>query len=108
MLISELQEIISRKHREDNINVKVVIKTPTGGPSTPAVHIKSAQFGFDWDSNTLLLYPEQDLSYTDHDHLANIKKQAEEIGWSVYEMGNLKREIKSLRKKLKELENGQP
>jgi hypothetical protein len=61
--------------------------------------------GFDWDNNKLMLYPTEDLSRSDHDYLANIRKQAEELGWSVYEMGNLKREIKHLNKLLKEKEN---
>lgn len=50
-----------------------------------------------------MLYPVEELSRTDHDYLANMKKQASDLGWSVYEFNNLKRENKRLLKELKQL-----
>jgi hypothetical protein len=54
-----------------------------------------------------MLYPEKDLSLTDHDYLAIMRKEAEDMGWTAYEVGNLKRENKKLRAQLAELNNEQ-
>lgn len=112
MNILELQQRInhivdqhSRNKNLEDIRVCIPIITPSAIGGTPCIDIKSIQLGFDWDNNKLMLYPIEDLSRTDHDYLANIRKEAAELGWSVYEMGNLKREIKFLKKLLKEKEN---
>jgi hypothetical protein len=47
-----------------------------------------------------MIYPEKDLSLADHDHLGKMRKEAQDMGWTAYEVTNLKREIKSLRKRL--------
>jgi hypothetical protein len=95
----------SRNRNPEDIRVCIPIKTPSAIGGTPCIDVESVHLGFDWDNNKLMLYPTEDLSRSDHDYLANIRKQAEELGWSVYEMGNLKREIKHLKKLLKEKEN---
>lgn len=104
---NKIDTIVSRysDYELEQIRVCIPIKTPSAIGGTPVVDIKSIHTGFDWDKGKLMLYPVEDLSKTDHDYLAKIRKEAEELGWSVYEMGNLKREIKRLKKILKEKEN---
>lgn len=88
----------------EHTRVCIPIKTPSAIGGTPVVEIVRVCKGFDWDKGKLMLYPDEDLSKTDHDYLEKIKKEAADIGWSVYEMGSLKREIKRLKKQIKELE----
>ena len=70
-------------------NVKAV-----GG--TAKVDIKRAFQGSDWDSGRIILVPEEDLTLTDHDYLTKMRKEVEDMGWTAYEVGNLKRENKKL------------
>lgn len=108
MNILQLKEIIDRiiDRKEDyeleQLRVVIPIKSVRSVGGTPCVDIKSVMAGFDWDNGKLMIYPEQDLSKTDHDYLAKIRKQADEIGWNVYEYNNLKRENKRLLKLLED------
>lgn len=86
------------------VRVCIPIKTPSAIGGTPCVDIERVSNGFDWDKGKLMLCPTEDLSKTDHDYMAKIRKEAENIGWSVYEFNNLKREVKRLRKQLEEKE----
>jgi hypothetical protein len=107
-LKGRIDTIALRYYDDDDlkqIRVCIPIKTPSAIGGTPCIDIDSIHLGFDWDNNKLMLYPTEDLSRTDHDYLANLRAKAAELGWSVYEMGNLKREIKLLKKLLKEKEN---
>lgn len=88
-----------------SIEIVIPIKSVRSIGGTPCVDIKSIVKGFDWDNNKLMLYPEKDLSLTDHDYLATMRKQAEELGWSVYEFQGLKAENAKLRKLIKELKS---
>ena len=109
MNIFELKEkidrIISTKqdYELDRMRVVIPIKTIGSVGGTPCVDIKSVMAGFDWDDGKLMLYPVEELSRPDYDYLANMKKQASDLGWSVYEFNNLKRENKRLLKELKQL-----
>ena len=80
--------------------VCIPIQTVNAFGGTPCVDIKSAHKGFDWDDTKFMLYPEKDVSLTDHDHLAKMRKEAEDMGWTAFEVGNLKRENKQLKKLL--------
>ena len=112
MNLLELQTIVNdlvgrqtNRHRNpEEVNVCIPIKTVNAIGGTPCVDVKSILIGFDWDSNKLMIYPVEDLSRTDHDYLANMRKQADELGWSVYEFTNLKRENKKLLKKIETLQ----
>ncbi len=99
-----IDDLYSRSNSPDDVRVCIPIQTIGAICGTPCVDINKVIKGFDWDDKKLMLYPSEDLSKTDHDYLANMSKQAEELGWSVYEMGNLKREVKRLNKRIKELE----
>lgn len=104
-LKEKLDRIISTKrdYELDRMRVVIPIKTTGSVGGTPCVDIKSVIAGFDWDDGKLMLYPVEDLSRTDHDYLAKMKEQASELGWSVYEFQNLKRENKRLLKEIKTL-----
>ena len=102
----EQQMILCEQRHQDPAEIRVCIPIQTvkaiGG--TPCANVKQANKGFDWDNNKFMLYPEIDLSLTDHDYLAIMRKEAEEIGWTSYEVGNLKREVKRLTKLLENKE----
>ena len=102
-------DTIARRYYDDadlkQIRVCIPIKSPSAIGGTPCVDVESVRLGFDWDNNKLMLYPTEDLSRSDHDYLDKMRTEAAELGWSVYEIGNLKREIKRLKKLLKEKEN---
>lgn len=108
MNLLELKQLVERftKNKEDyeleQIRICIPIKTVSAIGGTPVVDIKSIHKGFDWDNGKLMIYPIEDLSKTDYDYLANLRKQADELGWSVYEFNNLKRENKKLKKMLED------
>jgi HAMP domain-containing protein len=102
-LKEKLDRIILTSNEASRLRVVIPIKTTGSVGGTPCVDIKSAIAGFDWDDGKLMLYPVEDLSRTDHDYLAKIRKQADEIGWSVSKFQSLKRENKRLLEELKQL-----
>ena len=105
--IVEQQVILCEQRHQDPATIKVCIpiQTVTAVGGTPCIDVKQANKGFDWDDNKFMLYPEKDLSLTDHDYLAIMRKEAEDMGWTAYEVRNLKRENKKLRQQLAELKN---
>ena len=108
MNLQELYEIVlhqmrlcEKSHRSPtDVKVCIPIQTVNACGGTPCIDIKSAHKGFDWDDTKFMLYPETDLSLTDHDHLAKMRKEAEDMGLTAFEVGNLKREVKHLKKLL--------
>ena len=61
MKVSELREMLNKAAPDhDDWNVVVVTKEPSIGP-TSVVPIKTAGWGFDWNSRKLMLWPEKDL-----------------------------------------------
>lgn len=101
-----LDDICSRRDPErlEGIRVCVPIETVGAVGGTPTTNIKSVQLGFDWDNNKLMLYTEKKLMLEDPDTLGRLRKECQEMGWTAYENGNLKRENKRLLKRIKELE----
>jgi len=71
---------------------------------TPVVNVKSINSGFDWDNGKFMLMPEKELRLVDADEYNRTKKHYDQLGWDIYENGNLKRENKKLKKKIEELE----
>ena len=112
MNLKQLYDIIERevihceKRHQDPATIKVCIPIQTvnaiGG--TPCADVRQANKGFDWDDNKFMLYPEKNLSLTDHDYLDKMRKEAEDIGWTGNDVRNLKAEIKKLKKQLAENE----
>ena len=108
MNLQELYEIVhhqmrlcEKSHRTpEDIRICIPIETVNAYGGTPCVDIRDAHKGFDWDDNKFILYPDSKLSLADHDHLAKMRKEAEDMGWTAYEVKNLKHEIKQLKKLL--------
>lgn len=104
MNLIELYDVLNKsisyckRRHQDPAEIQVCIKidavNEVGG--TPNVNIKSAFQGVDWDSGRILLVPEEDLTLTDHDYLTKLRKEAQDMKWTAYEVGNLKRENKKL------------
>ena len=113
MNLKQLYDIVKRsivhceKRHQDPAEIDVCIKIESVGAvgGMAKVDIKSVIQGCDWDSDKLIIYPEEDLSLTDHDYLTKIRKEVQNLGWDVYEFNNLKRENKKLREQLSELIN---
>lgn len=114
MNLSELQEIVD--HLVDDSNnpyslssteSKVVIPVKSVGSigGREFVDIKNITVGFDWDAGKIFMNPSKDLRIVDVNEYEQMQKSCEELGWSVYENANLKKEIKTLRAKLKENQN---
>lgn len=106
MKFSELKRLVDLYHRPDHHEdpeVVIEIKLPytTVGPH-PAVKIKTAQMGFDWDKGKFIFHPEEPLTPSDRDFAAQMKEMQERAGWADYENRNLKAEIRKLKKQLKE------
>lgn len=110
MKLSELKQIVDLHCRPDypeDPEVVVRIKLPystVGG--MPTVKIKNVYMGFDWDHGKFIFYPEEDLTPSDRDFAKQMKEMQERAGWADYENRGLKAEIRRLKKKLKEEENG--
>ncbi|MBC8949857.1 hypothetical protein [Xenorhabdus sp. TS4] len=54
--------------------LRLVIHQPGGIGGTPTVGMKAIHAGFDWDSNTILIYPEEQLTRLTPDEMAAITK----------------------------------
>jgi len=111
MKFSELKRLVDLHCRDDRYHedpeVVIQIKLPystVGG--TPTVKVKNAYGGFDWDSGKFIFHPEEDLTPSDRDFAKQMKEMQERAGWADYENRNLKAEIRRLKKKLKEEDNG--
>ncbi|MBU2721806.1 hypothetical protein [Acidithiobacillus ferridurans] len=66
MQVKELKELLKRSHRDgDNVSICVFRPGTIGG--TPAVPLKSAYAGFDWDQGKFLLEPEAPVELVDSD-----------------------------------------
>lgn len=110
MKLSELKRLVDLHSRPDypeDPTVVIKIKLPyatVGG--LPTVTVKNMHMGFDWDHGKFIIYPEEDLTPSDRDFAKQMKDMQERAGWADYENRNLKAEIRRLKKKLKEEDNG--
>jgi hypothetical protein len=111
MKLSELKKYVDRQFEfmraGEDPEVVIQIKLPystVGG--SPFVKVKSVQMGFDWDSGKFFIMPEEDLTPSDRDFAKQMTEMQERAGWADYENRNLKAEIRRLKKKLKEEDNG--
>lgn len=84
--------------------VMVLVKQPNSIGPSPAVRVKHAQMGFDWDNGKLLIACEQDVMVADNDLINRVRKAEEKYGWADYEMRGLEAQVKRLTKRIKELE----
>lgn len=107
MKLSELKRIIDgindRQNSYGDPNVMVQIKTSGSVGGTPCVEVMSLYTGFDWDSGKLIIQTKEPLMKVNQKTLDELRKEAEKIGWDMYEVRNLKTEVKRLKKIIKEL-----
>lgn len=54
--------------------VRIVIHQPGGVGGTPAVDVKAIHSGIDWDGNTILIYPDGNLSLLSRQEVEDIQK----------------------------------
>ena len=66
MKASELKHILETalSHRNDDFDIVIEIREPWVGP-TPAIGVKQAHMGFDWDSGRIILVPIFELCMKD-------------------------------------------
>lgn len=112
MNLQELNDLIQRELEICKMNhtdpasliVGIEIQSVKAIGGTPITTINRIQQGFDWDSNKLLLHPEKDLMLANHDHLAQMRKEAEEIGYTAQNVRDLKRQIKKMTEEFKRID----
>jgi hypothetical protein len=90
-------------YRLENLRVCVPIETVGSIGGTRCSDIKRIANGFDWDQGKLMLYTEDKLMLENPDTLGKLREECKEMGWTRYEIENLKRENKRLLKEIKKL-----
>lgn len=107
MNLLELKQIIDRTidtvHNPEQVTVRIsTFKTGTAG-HLPCTDVKSAWKGFDWEAGSFIITPEKDLREIDRDEIKSLRNQYEELGWSLYKVGKVKKENEMLKQKIKQL-----
>jgi len=104
MKLSELKRIVDhyREWESYHGDPEVVVEITTSGSvgGTPAVNVKWAGVGIDWDENKFLIHTEEPVMKVNQKTIDDLRKEAEKIGWNMYENRNLKAEVKKLRAQL--------
>lgn len=83
--------------------LRIVIHQPGGIGGSPTVGIKAIHAGFDWDSNKILIYPDEHLTKLTPDEVASITKSV-----SKGQSWHSQQQLKEYRQRLAEMseENG--
>jgi hypothetical protein len=72
-LLAELSASeLSPRDKQRTVNIVVVNEGTMG--ATPTVNVKQASFGFDWDSQMFMLFPEQPLTTLTREEIDDISK----------------------------------
>lgn len=72
-LLAELSaNDLSPRDKQRTVNIVVVNEGTMG--ATPTVNVKQASFGFDWDSQMFMLFPEQPLTTLTREEIEDISK----------------------------------
>lgn len=72
-LLAELSATdLSPRDKQRTVNIVVVNEGTMG--ATPTVNVKQASFGFDWDSQMFMLFPEQPLTTLTREEIEDISK----------------------------------
>lgn len=100
MKLSDLKYLMDHYNGHYDLEVVVCVERAGAVGATPAVSVKSANLGFDWDQGRLVLYPETTLREIDQDECAALRKSYDELGWSLYKINNIKRENKKLKEQV--------
>jgi hypothetical protein len=101
MKLSDLKYFMDHYRDQDDLEVVVCVERVGTVGATPTVSIKTANAGFDWDQGRLMLYPEKNLREIDRDEIAALRKNYDELGWSLYKINNIKRENKQLKEQVR-------
>ncbi|HBD2603793.1 hypothetical protein [Enterobacter kobei] len=98
MELQEAKEALDSFHpHKASAPLRLVIHQPGGIGGTPTVGVKAIHAGFDWDSNTILIYPEEQLTRLTPDEVAAITKSVSKgQSWHSYQ------EFKKYREQLAE------
>lgn len=68
----EAMECLLPQH--NSTELRIIIHQPGGLGPSPTVGIRAIHAGFDWNSNTILIYPEEQLTRLTSDEVAVITK----------------------------------
>jgi hypothetical protein len=96
MKVSQLKEALRESNDDEEVTIAIKLPYSIVGRS-PMVNVKTAGFGFDWDSGNFILYPIEDLTPNDRDFAKKMLEMQEKNGWLEYEKRGLKSEIKKLK-----------
>ena len=107
MKLSELKKIVDeyvKMHQDyDDPEIRIVISSHNSVGGTPTVGVKNMYCGFDWDAGKMMIFTDKPVMRTDQKSIEELRKEAEKLGWDMYENRNLKAEVKRLRAKVKDL-----
>lgn len=107
MKLKDLVNYINNSNTDINrdINVRVVVHAPgsiRGG--TPSSDIEQINFGIDWDNNTLLIYPKDELTKLTPEQVKEISESVK-LGNSWHSYQSYKKQKIEIDKYIKEIEN---
>lgn len=107
MLLKELVDYINNSNIDINrkINVRIVVNAPGSIGGTPCVDIKQVGFGIDWDNNTLLIFPENELTRLTLEQVNEISESVKKgNSWHSYQAyKKQKEEVDTYKKEIEEL-----
>lgn len=105
-LIEKLNQIVSvtPDYRLDELNVVIRVERVGTVGAVPTVDVNGVFVGFDWDAGKLFLTTKEFLRETDRNEIKSLIEQYEELGWTQYKVGKIKKENEMLKKKVEELE----
>ena len=104
--IDKLNQIVSvtPNYRLDDLTVVIKVERVGTVGATPTVAVERVWTGIDWDSGKVFLTTKESLREIDRDEIKAIRDNYEELGWSQYKIGKIKKENEMLKKKVEELE----
>ncbi|HAJ2322109.1 TPA: hypothetical protein HMM79_20335 [Escherichia coli] len=91
MKFSKFSELVNRilsnnhSHRRD-MDVTIVVHSPSSIGSTPSVEVQSIHAGFDWDSGKVLIFPAQPLTTLTPEQITDITDSVRKgQSWHAYQ-----------------------
>lgn len=107
MNLLELKQIVDHAVEFARDPEQITVRIPTYKVGTaghiPCTDVKFAQQGFDWEAGSFLISPVKELREIDRDEIKSLRDQYEELSWTLYKVGKVKRENEQLKAKIKEL-----
>ena len=105
-LVEKLNQIVSitPDYRLNELNVVIQVERVGTIGATPTVNVERVWTGIDWDSGKVFLSTKESLREIDRDEIKAIRDKYEELGWSQYKVGKIKKENEKLKKRIEELQ----